>query len=87
VLELVKMFARNGFPVECEFTPEDEHESRFLEINSGKICRELGWTPNISVESAVGLTALWYKLVLGGKTDPHELTRQQIVEYLNGRRR
>lgn len=86
VLELVKIFARNGFLVECEFTPEAEHESRFLEINSGKICRELGWTPNINVESAVGLTALWYKMVLEEKADPHELTRQQIVEYLNGRR-
>lgn len=86
VVELVQMFSKNGFPVEFVVEPDDqEHESKFLQINSNKIGRELGWSPKIRAEVAVGLTSEWYKNVLGGKSDPHELTRQQIMEYLDER--
>ena len=84
VLDLVGMFSRNGFHVAYAVIPGEEHESRFLEINSSKILRELGWSPKISAETAVALTTEWYKMVLGKKADPHELTRQQIMEYLGG---
>lgn len=86
VLELVGLFARNGFQVKHAVKPGEEHESRFLEINSSKISRELGWSPRINAEAAVGLTSEWYKMVLTNKSDPHELTRKQIMEYLSGGR-
>lgn len=87
VLELVGMFSKDGFPVEYETVPGEEHESKFLDINSDKIRQELGWSPRIGAEVAVKLTSKWYKMVLANKSDPHELTRQQILEYLSHERR
>lgn len=86
VMEIVKLFSKNGLPVEYSVIPEEQHESRFLQINSSKISHKLGWSPKIPAEAAVRITSVWYKMVLDGKSDPHELTRQQIMEYLDDRR-
>lgn len=84
VLGLVKKFSQEGLPVAYSVEPEEEHESRFLAISSNKICQDLGWSPKVGTEAAIPLTSAWYKMVLEENEDPHEITRQQIVEYLNG---
>lgn len=82
VRELAFLFAENGFPVEVSIQPGTKHEAQSLAIDSGKIESHLGWRPLIPISLAVRLTAEWYSGVLRDKLNPHEVTRKQILEYM-----
>lgn len=83
VVELVKLFSDSGFPVKSSVRPESQYEAPSLRINSDKIQAALSWRSRLSAQQAVKLTADWYKDVVQLRLNPHEVTRRQILKYVN----
>ncbi len=62
----------------------DPHEAGMLTLDSSKARQRLGWTPRLSTEEAIAITAKWYRAFADGDADMREFTRQQIREYEGG---
>lgn len=56
-------------------------ENQYLQLNSSKIQRELGWTSRLDTSVAVEWTLYWYQSLLRGKS-LSEITQKQINDYL-----
>lgn len=59
----------------------NEHESKFLKLDSSKAKSRLGWSNVYSLEEGLGKTVEWYKGYLNGKM-VRELCEFQIDEYM-----
>jgi CDP-glucose 4,6-dehydratase len=67
-----------------EIRGEPLHEAGLLILNCDKAHHLLGWSPRWGFERSVEQTVLWYRgLHLGQPAE--ELTRKQIMEYMEGR--
>lgn len=53
---------------------KQSHEARLLKLDSAKTKNELGWSPKLSLDEAVKLTAEWY----GGFKDKQDLVKRTI---------
>lgn len=70
-------------PVNWEITGEKQpHEARLLKLDSAKAKNELKWSPKLSLDEAVTLTAEWY-CGFKDKQDLIKLTTNQINFYQN----
>jgi CDP-glucose 4,6-dehydratase len=75
--------------VKIEFTEEELHEDKYLEIDSTLAQRTFDWKPGWNQEAAIAKTAEWYMSFLSGKSDAKELCLRQIelwekdIEELN----
>jgi CDP-glucose 4,6-dehydratase len=56
------------------------HESNYLRLDASRARRELGWEPRVDIESALELTAAWYRAWTRGE-NMAEFTAYQIAEY------
>lgn len=61
------------------------HEANVLRLDSSKAHAELGWSPRLTVERTLGLTAEWYAAYLRGGADMREISRAQLAAYLEPR--
>ena len=57
-------------------------EAKLLMLDASKAKRELGWRPVLSIEQAVSMTALWYKVFLENKSEIKDFTYSQIEDFL-----
>lgn len=57
-------------------------ESEFLNLDSAKAMKVLGWHPHQSQESAIRSTVNWWKLLLTENKDARKLCLDDINEYL-----
>jgi HKD family nuclease len=57
-------------------------ESIYLNINSQKAFKKLGWKPKLSISKAAFLTIEWYNAFLKKKNLFH-ITKKQIQDYLS----
>ena len=58
------------------------HEAGMLRLDSSKAEAELGWSPRLSVDQTLAMTADWYAAFLRGGTDMRDLSRSQLDAYL-----
>jgi CDP-glucose 4,6-dehydratase len=66
-----------------DFSPQagdHPHEAEMLTLDSSMAVRELGWAPRLSLGTAVGWTADWYRAQLAGK-GAAQLCLDQIRRY------
>ena len=56
-------------------------ESKYLNINSRKAFKKLGWKSNLSIKKSVKLTVDWYQS-FKNKKNTFEVTRKQIKSYI-----
>jgi CDP-glucose 4,6-dehydratase len=56
------------------------HEAGYLKLDASKAHTELGWTPQLNLETALEWLVAWYKAWEHGDA-MHEFTLQQIAEY------
>ena len=57
-------------------------EAKLLMLDASKAKRELGWRPVLSVDQAISMTALWYKVFLEKKSEIKDFTYSQIEDFL-----
>ena len=62
----------------------DEHEAKFLKLDSSKAKSRLGWSNVYSLEEGLSKTVEWYRSYLDGK-NVRELCEFQIDEFINKR--
>jgi CDP-glucose 4,6-dehydratase len=57
-------------------------ETNVLRLNSTKARCELGWTPRLTIEEAIGLTVDWYRRAQGANSDEmYVFSAEQIRHY------
>ena len=56
------------------------HEAKLLKLDSAKARAQLGWSPRLSLDDSLALTADWYRRFYDGE-DVHALTLEQIDTY------
>lgn len=61
---------------------EHPHEAETLKLDSTKARVEIGWAPRLRLETALQLTADWYK-AWNQRVDLLPLTREQVASYLD----
>ena len=84
VQEIMEMLRRRwkGFSVTIDRAGgQDKKETHRLSLNWEKARRELEWSPKLSLEKAVDLTAAWYEEVRERRRDIRGYTLRQISEY------
>ena len=59
------------------------YESEFLELNSTKALRELGWSAKISQKKAVELTVSWWEKVFNNLDSAESECFREIEIYLS----
>jgi CDP-glucose 4,6-dehydratase len=59
---------------------EHPHEAGMLTLDSAKANRELGWSPQLTLEQATGWSAEWYRAVAAG-VDAKTISQMQIRHY------
>jgi len=62
---------------------EHPHESTLLKLNSTKARTKLGWKTRFNISDAVQWTSDWYKTFYTDPTSIKQLTRNQIIKYMN----
>lgn len=62
---------------------DGRHEAAYLQLDNGKIARELGWRPRWDISTAVEKTVEWTKCWLDGG-DVGALMSRQACDYLKG---
>lgn len=60
------------------------HEAGLLKLDTSRARKELGWRPKLNARQAVALTAKWYNSFYTARTGIDELTKNQILDFLNG---
>lgn len=58
------------------------HETQYLALDPSKAKDRLGWSPKLSLDETVRLTAEWYLAYRADPTLAAELTERQIDEYM-----
>ena len=64
-----------------KFKKEKIFESKYLNINSQKVKKQLGWKPNLSINEAIKLTVDWY-INFKNNRDLLFITKNQIISYM-----
>ena len=57
------------------------HEAQMLKLDWSKAAHRLGWHPALHLESALGMTAAWYR-AWNSDAEMHAYTRNQIEQYM-----
>jgi len=80
VIDLIRKLEATwqSVPLELETGPP---ETMTLALNSNKARTELGWTPRLSLDEALNLTAEWYQTAINHPDDIAALTRRQIEAF------
>ncbi len=58
------------------------HEARYLALDWTKAKDRLGWSPKLSLDETIRLTAQWYQAYRTNPTSAARLTEQQIDDYM-----
>jgi CDP-glucose 4,6-dehydratase len=84
VLELTSIFLNKwgSGDYKLDENSSKAKESKLLMLDSSKAKRELGWRPVLSVDQAISMTALWYKVFLEKKSEIKDFTYSQIEDFL-----
>lgn len=82
VRSLVDKFRSLNWSVEIKTQHKKLHEATFLEIDSRKIQRVLGWHAGLDLEETIEWTSTWYTDVLVHAQDPMRITANQVAKYL-----
>jgi CDP-glucose 4,6-dehydratase len=84
VLELTSIFLNQwgSGDYKLDDNSSKAKESKLLMLDSSKAKRELGWRPVLSVDQAISMTALWYKVFLEKKSEIKDFTYSQIKDFL-----
>lgn len=61
--------------------PNAVHEANLLMLDITKVSLRLGWTPKMTTEECIALTADWYKRYT--VEDVYQLCIEEIIKYLN----
>lgn len=64
-------------------TKINPHEATFLKLDNSKIKSLAGWTPRLSIEQVIQMTASWYKTYQENREELRSKTYEQI-DYLLG---
>lgn len=59
------------------------YEQKNLQLNISKANKFLNWYPKLSISKSVKMTVNWYKLVMLDRLNPVEITKKQIIDYMN----
>lgn len=59
---------------------KNNHEAKLLQLDIQKAQKELLWSPKLSADQTIELTADWYKEYA---IDPYTVTFKQVVDYFN----
>lgn len=84
--DLVEQLSTVWTRPEISYKPSGFPETRFLQLDSTKARRFLGWAPPLSFEDTVELTAGWYRDFTAHPADAAQITVQQIENYRNALR-
>lgn len=85
VLELTRIFLSkwgSGDYKLDESSSTKAKEAKLLMLDASKAKLELGWRPVLSIEQAISMTALWYKVFLEKKSEIKDFTYSQIEDFL-----
>ena len=84
VLELTRIFLSKwgSGDYKLDGNSSKAKEAKLLMLDSSKAKRELGWRPVLSIEQAISMTALWYKVFLEKKSEIKDFTYSQIEDFL-----
>jgi CDP-glucose 4,6-dehydratase len=81
--DLVEKLSTVWTKPEITYAPGSFPEARFLHLDSSKARSLLGWTPPLSFEETVELTASWYRDFTANPAGAAQITVQQIERYRN----
>lgn len=70
-----------GAPGWTRVGPTQPHEAGFLKLDCSKAAARLAWKPVLSLDTALSLTAEWYRAAAAGQ-NPADVMRAQIDEYM-----
>jgi len=59
------------------------YEQENLQLNISKAKQKLKWTPTYNIKDSVVFTAKWYYEVIKNKKSPIDITKKQILRYMN----
>lgn len=63
------------------------YEQKNLQLNIKKSNKELGWYPIYSIAKSISITVDWYKgVVIDKKVSAEEMTKKQILDYINDKK-
>ena len=63
--------------------PFAPHEAKLLSLTIEKARQQLGWQPRWNFNEAIEQTISWYREVLKNNSNPVELCREQIFQYVD----
>lgn len=78
---LQKHWGEGVADIEFGLRAGDPHEAGMLTLDSSKARQRLGWTPRLSTDEAIAITAQWYRAFAGGAADMRAVTLEQIRQY------
>lgn len=79
---LQKHWGEGAADIEFGLREGDPHEAGMLTLDSSKARQRLGWTPRLSTDAAIGMTAQWYRAFADGVADMRAVTLDQIRQYV-----
>jgi CDP-glucose 4,6-dehydratase len=84
VLTVVKHIVKKWGSGKIKFKRNQKYyEQVNLQLNIEKSIRILKWKPNYSIFKSIRITTEWYKSVLKKKINPKEITKNQIIDFMN----
>jgi CDP-glucose 4,6-dehydratase len=84
VLTIVQAIIKNWGSGKVKFVKKKRYyEQENLQLNIEKSQKNLSWKPKLSIKKSVEITVDWYKNVLQKKNSAKEMTKKQILEYIN----
>jgi len=60
--------------------PNAVHEAKLLMLDISKVKYRLGWTPTLTIDETIRLTAEWYKNY--SNSDVYDLCKKQIQSFV-----
>ncbi len=67
--------------IEFGQSADDPHEATMLTLDSSKARKLLAWSPRLTTDQAIDLTASWYRAFTQSGTDMRQFTLRQIETY------
>ena len=84
VLEIVKQIVKIWGKGKIKFkTNQKYYEQVNLQLNIEKSIKILKWKPNYSISQSIKTTTEWYKNVIKKEYSPEDITKKQILEFMN----
>ena len=84
VLTVVRQIVKHWGAGRVRFSKKKKfYEQENLQLNIEKASTVLKWKPNWSIKKSINKTVEWYKEFLVNRKNAEEITKKQIIDYIN----